>query len=189
MNSNILAIVAFLGLASAAPQLKQRATIVPYDKFSLTAIHSGASVHLSTFQANLGNIVAGKDDQDAECDSETNTATFYLGDDGSLNLYSTDAPFQAAYVDASGMGQGKFGYVTGAQPPPTNAQQGNFTIDDSSNLQFNGNSFIACPYSEGYSIWANAGVDNPAGNENCTSIAVLATKLDNPISCQYSTSS
>lgn len=185
MNSNILALVAFLGVASAAPQLKTRAIAVG-DKFSLTAIHSGSAVHLSSFQAQNGRIFAGLDAQGATCDSASETATFYIGEDGALNLYSTDAPFQKAFVDASGMGQGVFGYTTGAQPAPTNGQQYNFTVDSSDHLNFlTSENFIACPYNDAFTIWANAGVDNPAGNQNCTSISALATKIDAPISCTY----
>lgn len=194
MNSNILSLIAFLGVASAAPQghLQARTTIAVGDGFGLTAIRSGTDVHLSTFQAANGSFFAGMTTQGASCDAgatNANTATFWLGDDGSLHLYSSDAPFQQAYVDASGMGQGIFGYTTGAQPAPANGQEDSFALDASDNLSFNGNSFIACPYNEGYTIWANAGVDNPAGNENCTSIAVLATKVDTPISCTYTSSS
>lgn len=188
MNSNILSIITFLGVASAAPQLKARSTIAVGDQFGLVAIHSGTDVHLSSFQAANGSILAGLDTQGASCDSPTNTATFTLGSDGSLNLYSTDAPYQQAFVDASGMGQGVFGYTTGAQPAPRNGQQTSFALDDSDNLQFNGNSFIACPYNEGYTIWANAGVASPGGNQNCTAIAALAVKADTPISCTYTSS-
>lgn len=184
MNSNILSIIAFLGVASAAPQMKARSTIAVGEQFGLTAIRSGTDVHLSSFQAADGRIFAGLTTQNASCDTPTNTATFWLNDEGSLYL-NTDAPYQQLWVDASGMGQGIFGYTTGAQPPPRNGGRGNFTLDDSDNLTYNGNSFIACPYKEGYAIWVNAGVDNPAGHENCTSIAVLATKADTPISCSY----
>lgn len=188
MNSNILALVALLGAASAAPALQARC-IEAYDYFGLTAIRSGSPVHLSSFQAQNGRIFAGLAAQGATCDNATNTATFYLGDDGALNLYGEDAPFQKAFVDASGMGQGVFGYTTGAQPAPKNGQQYNFTVDGDNHLNFLGSAnFIACPYNDAFTIWADAGVSNPAGNQNCTSIAVLATKIDDAISCAYTSS-
>lgn len=185
MNSNILALVAFLGVASAAPQLQARSTVAVGDRFGLTAIHSGSEVHLQSFQAAKSLIATGMTFQNATCDSSLNYATFTLGDDGSLNLYSTEAPYQKAYVDASGMGQGVFGYTTGAQPMPTNGERAEFALDASDDLTFNGAGFIACPSTDGYSIWANTGAANPGGNTDCVGISVRATKIDAPVSCTY----
>lgn len=181
----MLSLIAFLGVASAAPQFQTRSTITVGDRFSLIALRSGSDVHQSVFQAANSSIFAGLTTQGASCDSASETATFTLGSDGSLNLYSTDAPYQEAYVDASGMGQGIFGFTTGAQPMPKNGQRSNFTLDASDDLTFNGKSFIACPYNNAYTIWVNSGVDNPAGNTNCTGISVQATKIENGVSCTY----
>lgn len=186
MNSNILSIVAFLGVASAAPHMQPRSTIAVGEKFGLTAIHSGSAVHLQPFQASKSSILAGSIAQNATCDSTSNTAAFYLSDDGSMSLYSTDAPYQTTYVDASGMGQGVFQYTTGAQPMATNGQRSSFALDASNDLTFNGAGFVACPYLDNsFTIWVSTGVANPAGNTNCTGISVRATKLDAPVSCTY----
>lgn len=193
MNSNILSLVAFLGVASAAPHMQPRSTIAAYEQFSLTAIRSGSDIHLQPFQAYKSSIMAGSANQNASCDSASNVAAFYLGDDGnvvdgSMSLYSTDAPFQTTYVDASGMGQGVFQYTTGAQPMSTNGQRSNFTLDANNDLTFNGAGFIACPYlnNNSWSIWVDTGAANPAGHTDCVGIAVRATKLDDAVSCQYS---
>lgn len=186
MNSNILSLIAFLGVASAAPHMQPRSTVAVGDKFGLTAIHSGSNVHLQPFQAYNSGILAGSAAQNATCDSDSNFAAFYLSDDGSMSLYSTDAPYQTTYVDASGMGQGVFRYTTGAQPTSANGQRGNFTLDASDDLTFNGAGFLACPYLDNaWSIWVDTGAASPGGNENCTAISVRATKLDTPISCTY----
>lgn len=187
MQSQILALLAAVGVASAAPQMAPRSTITSSDRFGLIAIRSGSDVHLQSFQASQSQIFIGLADQNATCDTESEFASFSLSDDGSLNLYSTDAPFQTAYVDASGMGQGVFGYVTGAEPTPTNAQKTAFTLDANNDLTFNNATFLACPYTNGsYSVWVNAGVANPGGNTDCLGIVVRATVLDNPVSCTYS---
>lgn len=189
MNSNILALVAFLGVASAAPHMQPRDTIAAYEQFTLTALRSGSDVHQSPFQAYKSSIMAGSAAQNATCDSASNVAAFYLGDDGALNLYSTDAPFQTTYVDASGMGQGVFQYTTGAQPMSTNGQRSNFTLDANNDLTFNGAGFIACPYlADSWSIWVDTGAANPAGNTDCVGIVARATKLDDAVSCQYTSS-
>lgn len=189
MNSNILSLIAFLGLASAAPHMQPRSTIGEYEYFGLTAIRSGSAVHLSPFQAYNSGILAGSAAQNASCDSPSNIAAFYLADDGSMNLYSTDAPFQTTFVDASGMGQGVFQYTTGAQPMSTNGQRGNFTLDENNDLTFNGAGFLACPYlADSWSIWVDTGNANPAGNTDCVGIVARATKLDNAVSCQYTSS-
>lgn len=193
MNSNILSLIAFLGVASAAPHMQPRSTIAAYDKFSLVALRSGSDVHQQPFQAYKSGIMAGSAAQNASCDSTSNVATFFLGDDGnvvdgSMSLYSTDAPFQTTFVDASGMGQGVFQYTTGAQPMSKNGQRSNFTLDANNDLTFNGAGFLACPYlDDSWSIWVDTGAANPAGNSNCTGIVVRATKLDDTaaVSCQY----
>ncbi|KAJ4387321.1 hypothetical protein N0V93_007910 [Gnomoniopsis smithogilvyi] len=192
MNSNILSIIAFLGVASAAPHMQTRSTIAAYEQFGLTALRSGAAVHQQPFQAYNGGILAGSAAQNASCDLGVDSAiaAFYLSDDGSMNLYSTDAPTQTTFVDASGMGQGVFQFTTGAQPMSNNGQRSNFTLDASNDLTFNGAGFLACPYlSNSWSIWVDTGAANPAGHTDCVGIVVRATKLDNAVSCQYTSSS
>lgn len=186
MQSTIVALAAVFSVASAAPSMQLRSTIAAGDAFGLTALRSGSAVHLSPFQAFQSSIFAGSAAQGASCGTATETATFTLNEAGELGLYSTGAPVQTTYVDASGMGQGVFKYTTGAEPIGANGQRGTFALDDSDNLSFNGNSFIACPYlDDSYSIWVSSGVPNPGGNSNCTGISVRATKIDAPVSCLY----
>lgn len=54
-------------------------------------------------------------------------------------------------------------------------------------LTFNGAGFLACPNSieNSWSVWVSAGVDQPAGNSNCTGIEVEAVALTDPVSCSY----
>lgn len=187
MQSKLLTLAALLGLTTAAPSLHRRnTTITPGDAFGLIALRSGSAVHFQPFQAYQGSILAGTAAQNATCDTASNTATFTLNDAGELGLYSTDAPFQTTYVDASGMGQGVFQYTTGAEPISRNGQRSNFTLDAYDDLSFNGAGFIACPYLDSWTIWVDAGIANPGGNVNCTGIAVRATKIDAPVSCLYS---
>lgn len=54
-------------------------------------------------------------------------------------------------------------------------------------LQFSGHDLIACPNSidGAWSIWASAGIDNPAGNQDCISIAARVMETSNPNGCKY----
>lgn len=84
-------------------------------------------------------------------------------------------------------GQGKIGYTTGAQPPPRNSERQGWAIDSQNHLQFQGKDLIACPNSidGAWSIWADAGVANPAGNTDCVGIAARVEDVTNPNSCVY----
>ncbi|RHZ47228.1 cell wall protein PhiA [Aspergillus thermomutatus] len=176
----ILAASAAASASAAAAQSSNSKT------FGLVAIHSGSAVQYSAFNAAQSSLFAGLKSQNASCDrSGEQTATFYL-DDGALYLYAASATPQEVYVDRSGMGQGKIGYTTGAQPAPRNAERTGWAINDG-HLQFAGNDLIACPNSidGAWSIWASAGVANPAGNENCVGIAARVEETSNPNSCVY----
>ncbi|KAI9928583.1 hypothetical protein MW887_001797 [Aspergillus wentii] len=149
--------------------------------FGLIAIDSGSAIQNTAFNAAKGSIFAGLKSQDASCARpDEQFATFYL-QDGSLYLYDQSATPQQIYVDASGMGQGKIGYTTGAQPAPANANRDGWAISNG-HLQFQGKALIACPNSidGAYSIWASAGVDNPAGNSGCVDIAARVEETSNP---------
>lgn len=84
------------------------------------------------------------------------------------------------------IGQGKIGYTTGAQPAPKNAERKGWTQKDG-HLQFGGNDLIACPNSidGAWSIWASAGVSNPAGNTDCVGIAARVEETAKPNGCSY----
>jgi len=89
--------------ASALPQTIGT-PIADGEKFGVITIRSGSPIHNSAVQAARGGLLVGAKSQNATCDTPTNFATFYILD-GELNLHSTDAPWQTAFVDRSGMGK------------------------------------------------------------------------------------
>ncbi|KAJ5769653.1 hypothetical protein N7520_004212 [Penicillium odoratum] len=158
-----------------AASLAATATALPSTQsgtFGVVAIHSGSLVQYSAFNAAKSSIFAGLPSQNASCaNAGEKDATFYLND-GALYLYDQSATPQEIYVDRSGMGQGKIGYTTGAQPAPKNSERRGWATKNG-HLQFAGNDLIACPNSidGAWSIWVSAGVANPAGNSDCVGIA------------------
>ncbi|CAG8900750.1 unnamed protein product [Penicillium egyptiacum] len=182
MQLKNLAIAASVSaVASAAPSQSKT--------FGVIAIHSGSGVHNSAFNAAQSSIFAGLPNQGASCARpEEQQATFYI-DNGALYLYDQSATPQEIYVDRSGMGQGKIGYTTGAQPTPKNSEREGWTVKGG-HLQFGGNDLIACPSSidSAWSIWASAGVANPGGNTDCVGIAARVQETSNPNGCLYTQS-
>jgi hypothetical protein len=85
-------------------------------------------------------------------------------------------------------GQGKIGYTVGDESGPRNGERTGWAINEQNHLQFDGSDLIACPNSidGAYSIWASAGVANPAGNQDCVGIAARVEKDTTPVSCTYS---
>ena len=79
-------------------------------------------------------------------------------------------------------GQGKIGYTVGVQPAPKNAERKGWSIQDG-HLLFDGSSPIACPGTDGYSIWASAGIANPGGNKDCVGIAAHVVETKEPQPC------
>ncbi|CAG8030131.1 unnamed protein product [Penicillium olsonii] len=166
-------------VASAAPSTQSKT-------FGVVAIHSGSGVQYSAFNAAKSSIFAGLPNQGASCARpKEQQATFYIND-GALYLYDKSATPQEIYVDRSGMGQGKIGYTTGAQPAPKNSERKGWTEKDG-HLQFGGHDLIACPNSidGAWSIWASAGVSNPAGNKDCVGIAARVVETAKPNGCSY----
>ncbi|KAE8382495.1 hypothetical protein BDV26DRAFT_253651 [Aspergillus bertholletiae] len=145
--------------------------------FGVIAIHSGSGVQNAGFSASKGSLIAGLQNKETSC-QET---SFYIND-GVLNIYDDTARPQEIYVDRSGMGQGKIGYTVGVEPAPKNAERKGWTIKDG-HLLFDGSSPIACPGSDGYSIWASAGVANPGGNSDCVGIAAHVVETKEPKPC------
>jgi len=84
------------------------------------------------------------------------------------------------------LGQGKIGYTTGAQPAPRNSERLGWSIVEGS-LVFDGSGLIACPNSidGAWSIWASAGIANPAGNSECVSIGARVIEDAEPVGCRY----
>jgi hypothetical protein len=157
-------------------------------KFGLIAIRSGSPIQNTGITASKGSLFVGGT-QDAQCDSESNFATFYLAD-GAAYLYAASATPQQLWVDRSGMGQGVTGYTTGAQPAPRNAERTGFSISDRGYLVFDGMSPLACPGAngQGYSLWFTT-AENPGGNTGCLGVALRTVDDDTPVSCRYSESS
>ncbi|KAI1419993.1 hypothetical protein F5Y12DRAFT_775061 [Xylaria sp. FL1777] len=210
MLINTISLAAFAGAAMASPCKPSITTpsygtalttsasssstaIAPNDPFGLMALRSASPIHFAQFDAALSSIFLNLPSQNATCDDGTkpvagDSATFTLSEDGGLYLYSTDAPFQQLFVDRSGMGQGKLGYTTGAQPIPHYGERTTFAIDENGYLSFNGAGFIACPNSidGAWSVWVDAGVSNPGGNSDCLGLSALAVKaVGAPNSCSY----
>ncbi|KZL82972.1 cell wall protein [Colletotrichum incanum] len=165
------------------------APAAPPAYFQLMALRSASPVHFSRFQAAKSSVFLQLPSQNATCDDREadDAATFYLSDDGGLYLYAASATPQQLYADRSGMGQGKFGYTTGAQPAPRNGERTGFTIDQYGDLTLEGAGFLACPNSiEGsWAIWVSAGIANPAGNTDCLGVSVRAVEVTKPNSCTY----
>ncbi|KAF6825240.1 cell wall protein PhiA [Colletotrichum musicola] len=160
-------------------------------KFQLMALRSASPVHFSKFQAALSSVFLQLPSQNATCDDReavaaSEAATFYL-QDGGLYLYAASATPQQLYADRSGMGQGKLGYTTGAQPAPRNAERTGWAVDSFGDLTLDGAGFLACPNSieNSWSVWVSAGVSQPAGNADCLGVSVRAVQVSEPNSCSY----
>ncbi|KAK1141912.1 hypothetical protein N8T08_008425 [Aspergillus melleus] len=172
--------------AAATAAAMPAAQVSDNDTFGVIAIHSGSGVQNSGFNAAKSSLFAGLPNQGASCARpEEQSATFYI-QDGALYLYDASATPQEIYVDRSGMGQGKIGYTTGAQPTPRNGEREGWAVKNG-HLEFDGSSLIACPNSidGAWSIWASAGNDNPAGNKDCVGIAARVIPTSNPNGCHY----
>ncbi|KAI0844274.1 cell wall protein PhiA [Daldinia vernicosa] len=182
-----LAIPFFVGASTALPQATPGAPLSPDAKFSLMALRSASEVHFASFEAAKGSLFLKLPSQNASCDAgPADYATFYL-QDGGLYLYAASATPQQLYADRSGMGQGKLGYTTGAEPAPRNGERTSFALDESNDLTLNGAGFLACPNSidGAWSVWVSTGVDQPAGNQGCLGISVRAVEVTNPNGCLY----
>ncbi|KAF5619990.1 cell wall protein [Fusarium sp. NRRL 52700] len=177
------------GVVSAAP----KASSTPKSTyFNGLALRSASPIHFSYIQANKESFELKLKKQEASCDDgkQHNDVTFQLYD-GELWLYSVGFPGQQAYVDFSGMGQGMFGYTTGAQPMPKNAQRKGWKIDKDGILTCDGANFVACPNGDdlektSWSVWVYNSIDNPGGNKNCLPFSVKAVKVEKPVGCLYS---
>ena len=177
--------------ASAAPARETRSADVK--AFHLMSLRSASPIHFGSFSAAESNIFINypQGEQGATCDGKAdNSATFSLKD-GELFLYNKDSPrAQQVYVDRSGMGQGKMGYISEGQSPPRNAELSGWTSEkngDFDYLKFDGTTLIACPAAtEGsWVVWVNAGVSNPGGSEGCLGLSAMVQPDEKPVSCEY----
>ncbi|KIY74086.1 hypothetical protein CYLTODRAFT_448290 [Cylindrobasidium torrendii FP15055 ss-10] len=143
------------------------------------AVANGSAVQNSDVSASVGSLWLNHA-QDASCDKEnTNVAAFYIKD-GAAFLYAASATPQQLYIDRSGMGRGKIGYVTGAEPTPKNAETTGFAVSDDGKLTFDGeDSFFACPSGDSYAIWKQQ------FSEDCGAVTIDAKYTDSPVGCSY----
>ena len=153
--------------------------------FGLITIHSGSEVQNAGVQAARASLLVNAKSQNASCDAETNFATFYIKDE-ELFLYAASATPQTIFVDRSGMGMGKIGYVTGAEPLGRNWETKGWTQNSTTGLVFDGTSLQACPGSidGSWSLWL-AGVAEPAYIKNCTGVKMHVVETAEPIGCLY----
>ncbi|CZS96683.1 hypothetical protein WAI453_010105 [Rhynchosporium graminicola] len=183
--STITALTALAGLAASAPTPQ----VDDPKYFSLLAIRSGSPIQLALFSAAKSHLYANLPLQNATCNGEgpnTNYATFTINN-GTLGLYTASSYPQEFYVDRSWMGQGQLGYTNGAQPAPRNAERQGWNIKDGY-LYFDQSGLIACPNAPdgGWSVYVATGIQNPAGNSNCTAFAPKVNEIKEPVGCQYS---
>lgn len=85
-------------------------------------------------------------------------------------------------------GQGKIGYLTDNTNPPAHFELKGWAIDKNENLNFNGNSLLACSGSiqNAWSVWAFTDNLTPGGNKECLGLSSRTIPVDNPVSCEYS---
>ncbi|KAI0543213.1 hypothetical protein GGR58DRAFT_451135 [Xylaria digitata] len=202
MFANVLSLAVFAGAAMASPCKPSATTSVPSpsstavapgEPFGLMALRSASPIHFAQFDAAQSSIFLNLPAQNATCDdgtkpTEADYATFTVTEAGELYLFRRSATPQQLFVDRSGMGQGKLGYTTGAQPAPRNGERTAFSLDENNSLSFNGAGFLACPNSidGAWSVWVDAGVANPGGNSDCLGLNARAVKIvDAANSCLY----
>lgn len=84
-------------------------------------------------------------------------------------------------------GQGKLGYITGKQSPPSKAELKGWKIDKNDFLSFKDQSLLACPKStdNAWNVWVSTGVDKPGGQAGCLGFTALTVELDKPVKCEY----
>lgn len=187
--------------AEAAPVADPAPAAAPVTSskvFAIMTLRSASPIHFGQIDAAKGSILINrKNGSEATCPPGHNNdgwALFYVRD-GQLFLYGDGKKenVQQLYVDRSGMGQGRFGYITGAQSPPRNAELKGFKVDKDGYLSFKDSGFIGCPgkggaQAGGWSVWVDAGVANPGGNTGCLGFTpmTLPSNSQKPYKCQYS---
>ncbi|KAI1498288.1 cell wall protein PhiA [Biscogniauxia marginata] len=191
MQFTVASLLALAAGASALPSVaRQEGKIAPNTPFKLVAIRSGSDIQYSSFSAALGGILLSVPAQNASCNDASRAndgATFTIDEQGAGWLYSDSNPRQQLWVDRSGMGQGIWGFTTGAQNAPRNSERTGWALDDANDLTFDGASFIACPNAidGAWRVWVNAGHDQPGGSSGCLGIKARASAVAEPNSCLY----
>jgi hypothetical protein len=158
--------------------------------FELVTLRSASDIHFTRFSAAKSNLYVHLPNQDASCLSGADgnePAVFQLNTaDKTLWLYATGNPRQQIYVDRSGMGQGKIGYTTGAQPTPRNAEREGWEVDANGILKFDGADMVACPgYEDGaWGIWLGPSA-TPGGSKDCLGFSARTAEVEKPNDCWY----
>lgn len=189
-----VATAALAATAAAAPNMRvvrqNNGTVPDGTPFNMVSIRSGSNLQYASFSAVEGGLALNVKEQGATClnGPDQEYATFFLSQ-GELNLYTPGNVTQKLWTDRSGMGQGVLQYSTspGGEGPVRNAETKGWVVDQYGDLTFDGASLLACPssISGAYSIWVSAGVTAPAGNSNCTGIAVRTSIANEPVACTY----
>ena len=175
----------------AAPQVRGLNNTNPdISHFQIMSLRSGSPVHFGRINAAHNSLFLNLPEQDASCYGGGNNEPAYFQHnkaEKTLWLYATANPRQQVYVDRSGMGQGKIGYVTGAEPTPRDGEREGWVVDEFGNLSFDGTGLLACPNSidGAWSIWL-AGVEEPAGNKDCLGFSARTVSTEDPLDCYYS---
>ncbi|KAF2869060.1 cell wall protein PhiA [Massariosphaeria phaeospora] len=180
------AILAFT-LAFTANGLPASTAAAADSTFGVIAIRSGSLVQNAGFQAARSSLFVNLASQNASCEDESNYATFYIEDE-ELHLYTVSGLTQTVFVDRSGMGMGKVGYVNCTTQLGRNSETKGWAVGYGGNLEFQGIGFQACPGSidGGWSLWLQ-GVEKPGFNEGCLGVSTNVLTTDEPIGCDYTT--
>jgi hypothetical protein len=180
-NTIALALIA----AATASALPQTTPITDGTKFGAIIVQSGSTVDNSPVQSAQRSLFANLPAQNADCAAPTNSATFYIQNEELLLWTGINGP-QKIFVDRSGMGMGKIGYVTGVEPIGSKWETKGWAVDANNELKFKGTGLQACPRSMdgGRSLWLQ-GVAKPGHNEDCHPVKVVANAIPNPIECVY----
>jgi hypothetical protein len=191
MKTAVLASLVAAAAAAPAPQVGTPNPDLSY--FQIMALRSASPIHFGQFNAAQESIWLNYQGQNASCMAGTTDGPAYFqlnSADKTLWLYASGNPRQELYADRSGMGQGKLGYTTGAQPAPKNAEREGWEVDETGNISFNGAGLIACRSGaeDPFSVWVSTGVEKPAGHTECygMSARTVEVEFDNLQDCYYS---
>ncbi|KAK2589603.1 hypothetical protein QQS21_012720 [Conoideocrella luteorostrata] len=177
-TSTVISSVFFAGTALAAPSKPQA--------FDVMALRSASPIHFASLSAAKSSLFLNLPKQDAQCKGENNRAVLYL-QGSKLFLYSDGDKLQQVFVDRSGMGQGKIGYIDSDSQPPRNSELEGWSINGDGNLVFDNKILQACPNSidGAWAVWTTD-VAEPAGNKGCLGFSPRTLPNDKPVSCVYS---
>ncbi|KAF4589764.1 cell wall protein PhiA [Ophiocordyceps camponoti-floridani] len=192
LSTVVATAMAVIGSAEAQSDQAKSTSSKP---FQLMSLRSASDIHFGQISASESNIFINLPDQKAVCKGQDpKSAIFYMKDSQLLLYTGADAPVQRIFVDRSGTGQGKMGYLTGngkVQPPfeVTGWNLRNIGKDQSSGqaLYFNDKSLIACPgdAGKGWTVWVATDNQHPGGNQGCLGFTARVIETANPVACQY----